>query len=76
MKTIPLRLMTAIALIIGTVYSASIILTQETVTLILILTAFGVLKFIIRTTLYLFFKLLKWAVIIALIGLLFASLMQ
>ncbi len=75
MKTIPLRLVTAIALIIGTVYAVSVILTREAVTLILILTVFGVLKFIIRTTLYLFFKLLKWAVIIALIGLLFASLM-
>jgi hypothetical protein len=75
MKTIPLRLITAIALIIETVYAVSVILTREAVTLILILTAIGVLKFIIRTTLYLFFKLLKWAVIIALIGLLFASLM-
>ncbi|HMM16745.1 MAG TPA: hypothetical protein PKC47_04330 [Petrimonas sp.] len=74
MKTIPLRLIIALILIIGTVYAVSVILTPETITLLMILTAFAVLKFIIRTTLYLFFKVLKWAVILAVIGLLLASL--
>ncbi len=74
MKTIPLRLIIGLILIIGTVYAVSVILTPETITLLMILTAFAVLKFIIRTTLYLFFKVLKWAVILAVIGLLFASL--
>lgn len=74
MKTTPLRLIIALILIIGTVYAVSVILTQEAIALILILTAFGVLKFIIRTALYIFFKLLKWALIIAVFGLLFASL--
>ena len=74
MKTIPFRLIIALTLIIGTVYAVSVIVTQEMVTLLMILTAFAMLKFIIRTTLYIFFKLLKWAVIIALIGLLLTSL--
>ena len=74
MKTIPLRLMIALTLIIGTVYAVSVILTKETITLLMILTAFAVLKLIIRTTLYIFFNVLKWAVIIALIGLLLTSL--
>ncbi len=74
MKTIPLRLITAIILIIGTVYAVSFILTHETITLILILAAFAVLKFIIRTTISIVFNVVKWAVIIAVIGLLFASL--
>lgn len=73
MKTIPLRLIIALILIIGTVYAVSVILTPEMITLLIILTAFAVLKFIIRTTLYLFFKVLKWAVILAVIGLLSAS---
>ena len=74
MKTIPLRLMIALTLIIGTVYAVSVILTKETITLLMILTAFAVLKLIIRTTLYIFFKVLKWAFIIVVIGLLLASL--
>ena len=75
MKSIPLRLIVALFLIIGTVYAVSVILTKETITLLMILTAFAVLKLIIRTTLCIFFNVLKWAVIIALIGLLFASLL-
>jgi hypothetical protein len=74
MKTIPLRLIIALILIIGTVYAVSVIATPETITLLMILTAFAVLKFIIRTTLYIVFKVLKWAVILAVIGLLIASL--
>ena len=74
MKTIPFRLIIALTLIIGTVYAVSVILTKETITLLMILTAFAVLKLIIRTTLYIFFNVLKWAVIIALIGLLLTSL--
>lgn len=75
MKTIPLRLIAALILIIGTVYAVSVIATEETVTLAMIFTAFMVLKFIIRATLYIVFKVLKWAVIIAVIGLILATLL-
>ena len=75
MKSTSLRLIIAFILIIGTVYAISVIITPEMVTLLMILTAFAVLKLIIRTTLCIFFNVLKWAVIIALIGLLFASLL-
>ncbi len=74
MKTISLRLIVALILIIGTVYAVSVILTKEMVTLAMIFTAFAVLKFIIRTTLYIFFKVLRWAFIIAVIGLILATL--
>lgn len=74
MKSIPLRLIIATVLIIGTVYAVSVIVTEETITLALIFTVFAVLKFIVRATLYLFFKLLKWAFIIAVIGLILATL--
>ncbi len=74
MKPILLRLIIAITLIIGTVYAVSVIATQEMITLAMIFTAFMVLKLIIRTTLYIFFKVLKWAFIIVVIGLLLASL--
>ena len=73
MKTIPLRLIVALFLIIGTVYAVSVIATPETITLVMIFVAFTVLKFIIRTTLNIVFKVLKWAVILAVIGLLLAS---
>ncbi len=73
MKTIPLRLIIASILIIGTVYAVSLIATPETMTLTMIFVAFTVLKFIIRTTLYIAFKVLKWAVIIAVIGLILAT---
>ena len=73
MKTIPLRLIIGLILIIGTVYAVSLIATPETITLVMIFVAFTVLKFIIRTTLYVVFKVLKWAVILAVIGLLLAS---
>lgn len=74
MKSIPLRLIIALILIIGTVYAVSVIATKEVITLALIVTAFTVLKFIIRTTLYIFFKVLRWAFIIAVIGLILATL--
>lgn len=74
MKTIPLRLIIATALIIGTVYAVSVILTREMITLAMIVTAFMLFKFIIRTTLYIVFQVVKWVVIIAVIGLLFTSL--
>lgn len=74
MKTIPLRLIIALLLISGTVYAVSVIATRETVTLAVIIMAFMVLKFIICTTLCIVFKVLKWAVIIAVIGLIIASL--
>ena len=73
MKSIPLRLIIALTLIIGTVYAVSVIATPETITLVMIFVAFTVLKFIIRTTLNIVFKVLKWAVILAVIGLLLAS---
>lgn len=74
MKRIPLRLIIALILIIGTVYAVSVIATKEVITLALIVMAFTVLKFIIRTTLYIFFKVLRWAFIIAVIGLILATL--
>ena len=73
MKSIPLRLIIGLILIIGTVYAVSVIATPETITLVMIFVAFTVLKFIIRTTLNIVFKVLKWAVILAVIGLLLAS---
>lgn len=75
MKSIPLRLIIALTLIIGTVYAVSVIATQEMVTLVMIVTAFMLLKFIICTTLYIFFKVLKWAVVIAVIGLILATIL-
>jgi hypothetical protein len=74
MKSIHLRLIIALILIIGTVYAVSVIATRETITLAMIITAFAIFKFIVRTTLCLFFKVLKWAVIIVVIGLILASL--
>ena len=74
MKSTPLRLIIATILIIGTVYAVSVIATKEVITLALIVTAFTVLKFIIRTTLYIFFKVLRWAFIIAVIGLILVTL--
>ena len=74
MKSIPLRLIIAITLIIGTVYAVSVMLTKEMVTIIVLLTVFAVLKFIVRTTLYIVFQIIKWAVIIAVIGLILATL--
>lgn len=74
MKSTPLRLKIALILIIGTVYAVLVIATKEVTTLALIVTAFTVLKFIIRTTLYIFLKALKWVVILAVIGLILATL--
>ena len=74
MKSTPLRLIIVLILIIGTVYAVSVMATKEVITLALIVTAFAVLKFIVRTTLYIFFKVLKWAIIIAVIELILASL--
>lgn len=74
MKRIPLRLIIALFAIIGTVYAVSVILTKDVVALAMIFTAFTVLKFIIRTTLYIVFQVVKWAVIIAVIGLILATL--
>ncbi|ULB34343.1 hypothetical protein [Proteiniphilum propionicum] len=68
MKTIPLRLITATALIIGTVFAVSVIAAQETVAFAMIFATFAVMKFIIRATIYIVFKMLKWGVIIAVIG--------
>ena len=69
MKSIPSRLIVALFLIIGTVYAVSVIATPETIMYAMILTAFMLLKFIIRATLYILFSVLKLAVIIAVIGL-------
>ena len=74
MKAIPLRLIIALILIIGTVYAVSVILTKEILTIALLFIAFAVVKFIVRTMLYIFLKVLKWAFIIAVIGLILASL--
>lgn len=74
MKRIPLRLIIALFAIIGTVYAVSVILTKDVVALAMIFTAFTVLKFIIRTTLCIFFKVLRWAFIIAVTGLILMTL--
>ncbi|OPZ26218.1 MAG: hypothetical protein BWZ00_01689 [Bacteroidetes bacterium ADurb.BinA174] len=73
MKSIPLRLIVALFLIIGTVYTVSVIATSETIMFAMVLTASMLLKFIIRT-LYIVLKVLKWVVIIAVIGLILSSL--
>lgn len=74
MKTVPLRLITATALIIGTVYTVSVIASREMILLAMLFIVFSMVKFIIRTTLYIVFQVLKWTVIIAVIGSLLASL--
>lgn len=73
MKSTPLRLIVALFLIIGTVYTVSVIATSETIMFAMVLTASMLLKFIIRT-LYIVLKVLKWVVIIAVIGLILSSL--
>ena len=75
MKSTSLRLIIAFILIIGTVYAVSVIATKETVTFVMIFVDFMLLKFIINTTLYILFKVLKWAVIIAVIGLILATIL-
>lgn len=74
MKTTLLRLMIATTMIIGTVYTVSFILTQEMTAISMLLIAFAIVKFIVRTTLYIVFRVAKWVVVIAVIGLLLASL--
>ena len=69
MKSTPLRLIVALFLIIGTVYTVSVIATSETIMFAMVLTASMLLKFIIRETLYILLTVLKLAVIIAVIGL-------
>jgi hypothetical protein len=69
MKSTPLRLIVALFLIIGTVYAVSVIITSETIMFAMVLTAFVLLKFIIRATLNILFTVLKLTVIIAVIGL-------
>lgn len=73
MKSIPLRLIIAFILIIGTVYAVSVIATSETITLAMIITAFAVFKFIVRSTIYIVFRVLKWIVIIVVVGLILAT---
>ena len=75
MKSTSLRLRIAFILIIGTVYAVSVIATPETIILAMTLTTFMLLKFIIRATFYIVFKVLKWIVIIALIGLMLSYLL-
>ncbi len=74
MKSTSLRLIIAFILIIGTVYAVSVIATPETIILAMTLTAFMLLTLIVRATFYIVFKVLKWIVIIAVIGLILTSL--
>ena len=60
MKTILIRLTVVAAFIIGTVFT--------------LLTALYFVRFLVRTALYVFFTLVRWLCIIALLGLLFCSL--
>ncbi len=74
MKSTPLRLKIALILIIGTVYAVLVIVTKDVATLTMIVAAIVVVKLIMRATLYIFFNVLKWVVIIVVIGLILASL--
>ena len=74
MKTILIRLTVVAAFIIGTVCICSMLITEEAITVLTLLTALYVVRFLVRTALYVFFTLVRWLCIIALLGLLFCSL--
>lgn len=74
MKTILIRLTVVAAFIIGTVSICSMLITEEAITVLTLLTALYFVRFLVRTALYVFFTLGRWLCIIALLGLLFCSL--
>lgn len=59
-------------LIIAIVCATSLIVTSDMVTMIVLFTTLAFLKFLIGTTVYIAFQLIKWSVIIVLIGVLLA----
>lgn len=67
--------MTIIALIITMVFTPLFTANKEMVTMIAIFTAFAIIKFIVRIMLSIVFQVIKWIVILAVIGLLFASIL-
>ena len=75
MKQISLLLKTAIILMIATVYAVLAIATEKAITLVIIVTVFTLSIFIIRITLYFFFNVLKWTVILAVAVLTIASIL-
>ena len=74
MKTILMRLTVVAAFIIGTVCICSMLITEEAITVLTLLTALYFVRFLVRTALYVFFTLVRLLCIIALLGLLFCSL--
>lgn len=74
MKSTPSRLVIATVLIIGTAHVLPVIAAREMIVLAVIFTAFAVLKFVFRATCCIAFKVLKWAFIIAVTGLILATL--
>lgn len=74
MKTILMRLTVVAAFIIGTVCICSMLITEEAITVLTLLTALYFVRFLVRTVLYVFFTLVRWLCIIALLGLFFCSL--
>lgn len=74
MKTILMRLTVVAAFIIGTVCICSMLIPEEAITVLTLLTALYFVRFLVRTALDVFFTLVWWLCIIALLGLLFCSL--
>lgn len=74
MKTILIRLTVVAAFIIGTVCICSMLITEEAITVLTLLTALYFVRFLVRTALYVFFTLVRWLCTIALLGLFFCSL--
>ncbi len=74
MKTTSARLMIKPILIIGTVCVLSLAITDEGATVIALLIAWYIIRFLIRSALYTLIMLIKWICIITVLGLLFYSL--
>ena len=60
MKTILIRLTVVAAFIIGTVCICSMLITEEAITVLTLLTALYFVRFLVRTALYVFFTLVRW----------------
>ena len=74
MKTILMWLTVVAAFIIGTVCICSMLITEEAITVLTLLTTLYFMHFFVRTALDVFFTLVRWLCTIALLGLLFCSL--
>lgn len=73
MKTTYLHLIKVAILIIGVVYALSVIATDETVILIVIVAISTLFKFIVKATLYIIFRVITWIAIITLIGMILTT---